>query len=340
MTTLPKHILVIRFSAMGDVAMCVPVLKALIQQYPTVKITVVSRLFFKPIFNDLDNVIFVAADLKTKHKGVFGLYKLYKSLGYLDIDAVADLHNVIRSKILRFFFKMKGVKTVVIDKGRKEKKALTRTNNKIFKQLKTTHNRYADVFRGFGFKLDVNNVKLAAKKDISNTFLVSKNEKWIGIAPFAQHKGKMYPLDLMHKVIANLKPLNAKILLFGGKQELEQLETIASKYPYCVNTAGKLDFSKEIAIISNLDCMLSMDSGNAHLAALYAVPTITLWGATHPFAGFAPFNQEEHCLLPDLEKYPNIPCSIYGTKICEGYQDTMRSIDPKLIVKKINVLIS
>ena len=83
--------------------------------------------------------------------------------------------------------------------------------------------------------------------------------------------------------------------------------------------------------------MLSMDSGNAHFAAMYGVPTVTLWGVTHPFAGFSPFNQPlENALIPDLKKYPKLPCSVYGNKVFEGYEDVMRSINPMSVVKKIN----
>ncbi|HIE45592.1 MAG TPA: ADP-heptose--LPS heptosyltransferase RfaF, partial [Flavobacteriaceae bacterium] len=72
---LPKHILVIRLSAMGDVAMLVPVLQVLKATYPEVKITVLSRKFLKPIFDfsitGID-INFYEVDTKNKHKGVKG----------------------------------------------------------------------------------------------------------------------------------------------------------------------------------------------------------------------------------------------------------------------------
>ena len=97
----PKHILVIRLSAMGDVAMTVPVLRALVLQYPEVKITVVSRPFFQPFFDGIPNVNFFGVDLKESHKGFLGLLRLFSDLRKLNIDAVADLHNVLRSKVVR-----------------------------------------------------------------------------------------------------------------------------------------------------------------------------------------------------------------------------------------------
>ncbi len=336
-----KHILVIRLSAMGDVAMVVPVLRALVQQHPDVKITMVSRAFFKPMFDDIHNVNFYAADVNGKHKGIFGLYKLYKELKALNPDAIADLHNVLRSKIIRFFFLLKRIKTISINKGRAEKKALTRIENKVFKQLKTSHERYADVFRALGFTIDLSNPKFSEKAQLSdNTYqIIGLNQlKWIGIAPFAQHKSKMYPLDLMQKVISELSQTNQyKILLFGSRgEETKTLKNLENQFKNTISIAGKLTFTEELQVISNLDLMLSMDSANAHLAAMQGVKTITLWGGTHPFAGFSAFNQStEHQILPDLKKYPKIPCSIYGNTICEGYQDVMRSILPKDVVEKI-----
>ena len=326
---------------MGDVAMIVPVLRSFAKTYPNVKITVLSKPFLKPLFEDLNNVNFFAADVTNKHKGIAGIYKLFKELRTLNIDAVADLHNVLRSTLLRTFFKLSFFKVTVIDKGRAEKKALTRTKNKIFKQLKTTHERYADVFRKLGFKLDISNPVFPKNKILTPEIIKItgiKNEKWIGIAPFAQYDSKMYPLGLMEKVIEQLNLKSTlKILLFGGgKKEVEILNQIESKYPNVINVAGKIKLKQELTLISNLDCMLSMDSGNAHFAAMLGINTFTLWGITHPYTGFAPFNQPfENAILPDLDKYPNIPCSIYGNKICEGYGNVMDTITPEKVVSKI-----
>lgn len=343
MSSKSSHLVVIRLSAMGDVAMVVPVLKALVKRYPEVKITMVTRAFLKPLFDDIPNVSFYNADVKRKHKGFFGLYKLSQELKQLKPNKIADLHNVLRSRILRFF--LFGIKNAVIDKGRKEKKALTRPENKIFKPLKSTQERYADVFRELGYSIDLANPIFPSKKDLTDIPFPwgrVRDGKWLGIAPFAQHQGKMYPLDLIEKVIEKLVETNIyKILLFGGgSNEINALNALDKTYDNTISVAGKLNFKEELSLISNLDGMLSMDSANGHLAAMLGVKTITIWGVTHPFAGFTPFNQpREHQILPDLEKYPKLPCSIYGNKIYEGYEDLMRSIDPQTVVDKIKELI-
>ena len=336
-----KHLLVVRLSAMGDVAMSIPVLRAFSKQHPHVKITVLSKPFLQPLFANIKNVNFYPAEVNGKHKGFFGIFKLYKELKILNIDAVADLHNVLRSILLRTFFKISYTKIAVIDKGRDEKRALTRIKNKIFTQLKTTHERYADVFRKLGFQLDISTPDFSPKKELTQEIIAitgKKKETWVGIAPFAQYSSKMYPLDLMEQVIADVsKRKNLKILLFGGgKKEIDILEKLENNYSNTINIAGKIKLSQELQIISNLDCMLSMDSGNAHFAAMMGVQTLTLWGVTHPYTGFAAFNQPfENSILPDLKKYSKIPCSVYGNKVFEGYEDVMRSISPKIVVEKV-----
>jgi len=336
-----KHILVFRLSAMGDVAMTIPVLRAVTAQNPDVRITVVSRPFFKPFFEGIERVDFFGVDLKERHKGFAGLMRLYSDLKKRNIDAVADLHNVLRSKIVRTFFKLSGTKVAFLDKARKEKKALTREENKVFKPLRSMHQRYAEVFQKLGIKVDLTKISFPEKAVLSEKITSvtgEKSEKWIGIAPFAQYQTKVYPLDLMQIVIDKLaQNPTQKIFLFGGgKAEIEQLELLKNNCENVIVVAGKIPFTDELKLISNLDVMLSMDSGNAHIASMYGVKTIVLFGATHPYAGFMPFGQPlENALVPDLQKYPKLPTSIYGNKIVAGYEDVMRTISPEKIINSV-----
>lgn len=337
----PKHIAVIRLSALGDVAMTVPVLRAFVKAHPTTKVTVVSKTFFEPLFKDLPNVTFLEAEVYGKHKGLFGLLKLAKEIRRKNVDAVADLHQVIRSQILCKYLSILGVKWVAIDKGRKQKKALTKAQGKPLQWLPSTHERYASVFRNLGFNLSLENATFPPSKGLCQqvqTLVGKPLAKSIGIAPFAAYQSKMYPLPLMEEVIKKLLEQNDyQVFLFGGgKEEERQLEAMADRYENCINVAGKLSFEDELALISNLDVMAAMDSGNGHLAAAYGVPVITLWGVTHPAAGFVPFNQPKaNQLLSNREEYPKIPTSIYGNKYPIGYEKVMHSIPPNKVVETI-----
>lgn len=336
-----KHLLVIRLSAMGDVAMIVPVIRALVQQHKNVKVTVVSRPFFQPFFENIDRVDFFGVDLKKRHKGFLGIYRLYQDLKKLKIDFVADFHNVLRSKILRTFFKLSGIKTAFTDKGRKEKKELTKLEKKVLKPVKSMIKRHIDTLMSLGFKVDLSKIIFPEKTVLSDEILTFTTEKsvnkWIGIAPFAQYETKVYPLDFMQKVIVQLseKP-NVRIFLFGGKNELNLLKDLKQSLDNVILVPEILNFKQELQLISHLDVMLSMDSGNGHLAAMYGVKVISLWGHTHPFAGFVPFNQPlSNSLIPDLQQFPFLPTSVYGNKMVEGYENVMRTIQPEVVVEKI-----
>ncbi|MFY7672227.1 glycosyltransferase family 9 protein [Tenacibaculum sp. MEBiC06402] len=340
-----QHIIIFRLSAMGDVAMTVPVIKSFVQQYPEVKITFVSRSFLQPLFSDIDNVSFFAVDTKNNHKGFLGLISLFKELKSLQPTHFADFHNVLRSKIIRVLFSLfSKVRIAKIDKGRKDKKALTREKNKVFKQLKTSHQRYADVLNELGFTTKIEKDILQSNQGLSKKNIElfgEKKKKWIGIAPFAAFPSKTYPADLMLEVIEGLSKENVRLFLFGGKADIDKLQPIESKFSNVTSVAGKLGgLTNELNLIANLDAMLSMDSGNAHFAAMLGIKTITLWGSTHPYAGFAPFNQpNDYCILPNLEKYPLLPTSIYGNETTPGYENVMRSISPNMVIKKIKEVI-
>lgn len=339
------HIAVFRLSAMGDVAMTVPVLRAFVQQHPNIKITVVSRPFFQPFFDEIPNLSFFAFDEKEKHKGFLGLLRLFRDLKRLKIDAFADLHNVLRSKVVRTLFALSGKKTAFVDKGRADKKALTRPENKIFKPLPTMFDRHVKVFEKLGFTVDLSSRSVgttfpekAILSEEIREIIGNPYQKIIGIAPFAQYDSKVYPLDLMQEVIEKLaENSNTKILLFGGgKKEISLLESLSNGKENVVVVAGKLKLQQELQLISNLDVMLSMDSGNAHIAAMLGIKVITLWGATHPFAGFSPFNQPlENALVSNRNVFPKLPTSVYGNKKVAGYEDAMRTILPEEVVAKL-----
>ncbi len=326
---------------MGDVAMTVPVLRAFVKQYPNVKITIVSKPFFKPFFDRIPNVDFFEVDLNERHKGFLGLFRLYSDLKKLNVDAFADLHQVLRTKIVRTLFILSGRKTASLDKMRAAKTALTRPENKIFKPLAKVFDNHAKVFSELGFPIDLTNPVFPPRQILDKSVLEITGEhsqKWIGVAPFAQHQAKVYPQDLMQETI-DLLALNPdyKIFLFGGGlSETKVLNELAQNHQNVIVVAGRITFEQELQLISNLDLMLSMDSGNSHIAAMYGINTITLWGATHPFTGFSPFNQPlENALVSDRKQFPKLPTSVYGNKLVEGYEDAMRTITPESIIEKI-----
>ena len=330
-----KKLLVIRFSALGDIAMTVPVVYDLAMQYPDLEITMLSREMAKPLFERMpSNVHFLAADLKGRHKGLLGLCRLWRDAHLNDFDYIADFHDVLRT----WWFCAEGClrckKVAKIDKGRKGKKALTRQKNKVLVQQATSFERYAKVLEQLGFpikpqftKLDYSAFSERQKAD---------HETWIGIAPFAKHPAKVYPLEKMEQVIKALSEReNTTVFLFGGgEEEKRQIAELCAKYPNVEAAQSQQGLKGELALMGQLDVMLSMDSANMHLASLVGTRVVSIWGGTHPYAGFLGWNQKESdCVQLDL---PCRPCSVYGNKPClRGDYACMNGITPSQITEKL-----
>ena len=332
------HLLLIRFSALGDIAMTVPVIRCLYKTYPNIKITFVSRPHVAPLFQEFQKFNFFPTDFEGRHKGLKGVWTLFKELKTVPFTAIADLHSVLRTYLLGFFFSAYGYKFRTFDKGRSEKKALTRRKNKKFQPLIPTVYRYADVFRKLGFPISLEYHEFPEKKELPQRllFLYQVNDKkWIGIAPFAAHSGKMYPLDLMQQVI-NFLQKDHLIFLFGaGVKEKQRLEVWEKAYKNVYSTAGKINLKDQLNLMSYLDLMISMDSANGHLAANAGIKVLTIWGMTHPFCGFFPFQQPlDHALTLNRNKYPHVPTSVYGNIIPPDYENAFRSLDPKTVIEK------
>ena len=326
-----ENTLILRFSSIGDVVMTIPVLRCLEKKYPDKKFIFVTRKKFAPFFKEFNNITFFEVDFKKRHKGLLGLCRLFKDLKNTNPTKIADLHNVLRTQFLKFLFQLSFHKVVSVDKKRIERKALTRKKNKIFKPLTSIHFNYQEVFNKLGFDIDLTkDHSFPASKNFSlNTEAISlTNRRIIGIAPFARYLTKTYPLDLMQKVVGFLDQ-KYTVFLFGfGKFEMDIIEKWSKVFKNVYSSSSLGGFENEIALISNLDLMISMDSANGHIASIYNVPVITLWGLTHPYTGFTTFNTSpDNQLCVDREKYPFVPNSIYGNKELKGYEDAMRSIN-------------
>jgi ADP-heptose:LPS heptosyltransferase len=338
---------VFRFSALGDIAMTVPVLNLLLQQHPDIRITMMSVPFVKPLFDGIDRLDFYPVDIKDRYKDAAGIYKLsHRIKKDIRYDAIADLHDVIRTKLLRFF--LMGKPIAVINKGRKEKEELTRPTHKKLRPLRSTFQRYANVFYKLGFSIHLHADKGIIYRPADPGLLPrkSKDSFLVGVAPFAKHAAKMYPLDKMKKVVKDLSQSRAvTIILFGGgaaeaevlKEWEKEISLTNPAGATVFSYAGKLSFADELTVISQLDVMISMDSANMHLASLYGVPVISIWGGTHPWLGFYGWGQPmDNAVQTDL---PCRPSSVFGNKDCpvHGKAGCMQEITPGMIVERVKV---
>ena len=298
--------------------MLVPVVREAAEQLPETEITVLSQQRMSDLFRSMPaNVRFCGVDWRRQ-----SLREVVKDLG--SFDYVADVHGVWRSWYIDLRMWLRGARVRMIWKGRFAKWLLT--HGLLHRPLKHSSERYTDVIHIS--KQYRKKVGLTTKQPLPGV-----QKSGIGIAPFAAHKGKLYPLARMERVVAMLSERGEKIVLFGSKDEREALDKWAAKYPNVVCVAGQKSLAEELDMIRGLRVMVSMDSANMHLASLVGTRVVSIWGATHPHAGFLGIGQSESdCIQRDLKCRP---CSVYGNKRCKYGDYRCLDIEPEEIVARI-----
>ena len=351
-----------RFSALGDVAMLAPVVREYAARHTDDELWVMSKPFHAPLFEGMaPNVYFLAKDPKKDYKGIRGLYRLFRELNAMHFDLVIDEHDVLRTKFLRKLFRLHGYKVSHINKHRSLRRKITAPEGKkeLFR-LPTAFENYSEALGASSEELRVKSEEFklrGEKEDVSeecqskgnsNSSLLTLNSSLkIGLAPFAAHAGKIYPVERMERVIELLieRRPDCRIILFGGGgKEREQMTAWAERYSN-VELASTLSeelrvktlhssLYYELQLMKTLDVMVSMDSGNMHMASLMGTRVVSIWGATHPWAGFLGWGQSEaDCVQRhDLKCRP---CSIYGNKPCLRGDMECMNIEPSKVVEQL-----
>lgn len=336
-----KNILIIRTSALGDVAMCIPVIYSLAKSYPEIGIKVLTQPLFARLFvNAPTNISFILVDWKGKNRGIRGILRIQQELKTHRIDCVADLHNVLRSWIIDAYFLLRGTPVHIVNKERRKRKELVCSENEKAGQRNYAH-RFADVFSKLQLPVTTDFTSIFSFEELNNARLPilqpDDDNHCIGIAPFARYTTKTYPLPLMEKVISLLNDKGYHLFLFGSKgKELSILKTWEQEYPSCIALPGLLTIQEELLLMGHLDVMLTMDSANMHLASLVHTPVVSVWGSTTPGCGFLGWRQsEENAVCLHL---PCQPCSISGREACPlQHFSCMRSISPEEICHRIEL---
>ena len=322
------HLLVLRFSALGDVAMTLPVVYSAAMLNPEVRFSVVTRPFFARLFINAPENVKVVAVNPADYKGVAGLPRLLKRLRRLRPTAVADLHNVLRTWVIDNYFRMRGVKVVMVDKKRAGRSRALRTGSR----QQSFIDRYCNVFRRLGLDCRPMFKSILTSADRSP---IDVDGHAIGLAPFARYMNNTYPPEMMREVAEILCRRGAKVYLFGARgEEAEVLSKWAESINGCTSVAGRFTIEEELALMSKMRVICSMDSANQHLASLVGTPVVTLWGSTTPECGFTPYGQREE--LSMVARLECQPCSVAGKPECPlGHFNCMKGLKAESVAEKL-----
>ena len=328
------NILVIRLSALGDVTMTLPAIYSAARAYPQHTFFVATSAFASRLFISPPANVQMLALSQRETRGAAAVWHLIRKLRPLHIDAVADLHNVLRSWLVDTYFRCCGKPVAMLDKRRGERPAILHQHARTAVPFTQ---RYFDVFARLG---------LPAPQQFTTVFpdglpplppgLAFKGEeRWVGIAPFARYQSKTYDLGQMQEVVRLTAEAGCRVFLFGARgQEAEILQSWAQEEPRATVVAGQLPLEQELALMAHLDVMLTMDSANMHLASLTGIRVVSFWGGTTTACGFLGFGQQETDALQGHLSCQ--PCSIAGTDSCPlRHMKCTKAIAPSAIAHKL-----
>lgn len=329
---MEKSLLVYRFSSFGDVLLTIPVLTSLSSHYPDIRIIFVTRKEFAGYFPASSRIRVIGLDM-ADYGGIAGCLRLYRALRSLDsFSLVADLHAVLRTRLLNLFFSLSGLPVRSIQKPRRQRRMVVRYAGAL--PVQPVIQMYMAPFIRAGYTFS-----LSAPPYWSHDFADAdkqRDRKRIGLAPFARHATKTWPFENFTELISLLqKRFKPDIYLFSSRSELQELSVLKGDRIHLVSELA--DQEQEIRLVMQLDLMITLDSANMHLADLCGIPVLSVWGGTDPRSGFKPFFQPDRNLIQPTRPFTCRPCSTYGKASCSLKSDPfgcLHSIAPEQVFEQ------
>ncbi|MCX6224468.1 MAG: glycosyltransferase family 9 protein [Bacteroidia bacterium] len=332
-----KRILVLRFSSMGDVLLTLPAMVGILNSNTDLELVFITRKKFAPYFAGIDRLIVIPFDPRGNHKGLPGIFRLFREIRHYRFKKAVDLHGVLRTHLLDILLLFTGCQIYRIRKHRKLRRYILK-HKKPGMSVPNTVDRYMSVFGKAGLAGEISANAFPVANETSGQARIKTGVFRAGIAPVSKHTTKNWGLKNVARLISllNLK-YPVEIHLFGGPEDHAGMESLSG--PNVFNHAGAINPAEEISLIRTLDVFITMDSANMHLASLAGIPTVSIWGATDPRLGFAPIYQpDDYAIHADPSEVICRPCSVYGEIPCKRSDSPMicmNSIKPEQVFDKI-----
>ncbi|MCB0744299.1 MAG: glycosyltransferase family 9 protein, partial [Ignavibacteriae bacterium] len=241
-------------------------------------------------------------------------------------DLVIDLQNNFRSRKIS-----KGIsnKIVRFKKPALNKFLLVKTKINLFREIIPIPVRYAATIPNFN--LDEKGLEIFTDSEISPLF--EKDKIYIGICPGSRHKTKMYPEEYFIELGNKLTETGKKIILFGGKDDIEVCEKISKLIPGSVNLSNNNEMLKTSANMKMCKAIICNDSGLMHLSLASNIPVIAIFGSTVRDFGFAPYKGKN--LVLENNSLSCRPCSHIGLEDCpKKHFKCMLELSPQFVFQK------
>ncbi|MDH4461594.1 MAG: glycosyltransferase family 9 protein [Flectobacillus sp.] len=298
--------LILRFSSIGDIVLTTPVIRCLKEQYPNAEVHYATKKSFKTLVENNPHI-------DKFHLLEDNLNDLIKSLQAEKFDYVIDLHNNLRTRIIKLRL---GKKAFTFDKLNFQKWVLVKFKKNLMPDVHIV-DRYMDTLKSLGIKNDNKGLDyfIPERDEMPMSWLPENVRK--GYAVYAiggQHETKKMPFP---KMVELCKTIQLPLVLIGGKEDSEMAERLVNHYKgvkHILNLCGKCNLNQSASIIKSSFMVYTHDTGMMHVAAALKKKTIAIWGNTVPEFGMYPY-QTEFISIENKELACR-PCSKIGHKEC------------------------
>ena len=322
-------VLVVRLSAIGDILLTTPLLRAIRTRHPGARISMLTRQAYVPLLSHNPYVSEVLAVMPDD-----GLLAIADRIRAVRYSHLLDLHGSLRSRILRRL--ARGAWTSY-DKRSRERALLIVAKWDRYRDDVPVAERYFEAAKDLDVTADGGppDFFLSEEADCRaaerlNALGLGRERPMVAVAPGAAHATKRWPVEHWIELIGRITASGADVVIVGGPDDAEAARTIASTAGGNVaGLAGQLGLQETGAVIRRAEVLVSGDTGVMHMATGVGTPVVALFGPTVRQFGFFPYSSPSCVIELSL---PCRPCSAHGTRRCPlGHHHCLRQMVPDLV---------
>ncbi len=324
-----KKILILRFSAIGDIVLTSPVIRSLRAALPDAEI----HYFTKPAYKDL---LIHNPHLDRLHLLAENLSEQLTQLRKEKFDHILDLHNNLRT--LRVKRALKCPASTFNKKNLSKYILCQPLLRPLAGEIPHIVMRYGETLHGLNITLDNKGLELFLPDGMEGEMAAKLPSSLqgvpnlLGVVLGAKWATKRWPT---HHFETLLNQLGRPVMLIGGPDAREEADYLTQhlKVPY-FDAVAHFGLLEAAALMKQCQAVLTHDTGFMHIAAAFGMKTYSLWGNTVPAFGMTPY-RTDHVILENTEPGCR-PCSKIGHQKCpKGHFRCMEELTPEVVLERI-----